>query len=106
MFREDIYAAKQLVDKTSELIDAHQGNMDYSILLGLNNVRYKSSSKQTFEDLKTAAIQLRKGTGATVHILQIPPHKNPIYDAQIKWINEKLKTLQNNDAGILWTPVD
>ncbi len=72
-------------------------------MMGINDLRNKKPSGATFENIKKAIIQIRTKTGAMVQILQIPPHRDPMINKLVTYVNNRLATLQNNDSCIIST---
>ncbi len=114
-FVENIYTTEDLVDNLEVITNNHNNQQQYMIGLGTNNLKIIPKSnkkpediqKDTFENIKSASIQIRKKTESIVHILQIPPQRNgEEVNKQIKETNLGLAKLTHKDAGINFITVD
>ncbi len=105
-FINNVMTTGALVDKLEDIIANHTIGTNYSLMLGTNDARnHNITNDEIFRNLEEAIRTIRWKTGAMVQLLAIPPQEDVVIDAKINKINDKLKTIAFNDAGIVFTVV-
>ncbi len=102
---EYIYTAERLEDKAKEIAENYQPGTQYSILMGLNDLRKLKQTRTVNEHIENATATLRS-TGAIVQILPIPIHRDVTINAKIAHVNNFIEDLGRKDKGVIFNKIE